>query len=83
MSIGKNISENNYQGRLAPQQLHLPIFMGVWFALISHAAGIMQKIGEYKSQKNIAIRERDKEKASWFWVGDDKVKPELFMSVTA
>ncbi len=33
VTLGKKISDNNYQGRFAPQDVHLPIFMGIYFAL--------------------------------------------------
>lgn len=72
VSIGKNISENNYQGKLDPKRLELPIFMGVWFALISHAEEIKREINEREANKRRAIRDRDREADSWFFLRDNK-----------
>lgn len=33
VSLGMNISDDNYRGRFEPQDVHLPIFMGIHFAL--------------------------------------------------
>lgn len=33
VSIGKNIEDDNFSGKLKPSNIHLPIFMGIWFAL--------------------------------------------------
>ena len=33
VSIGKNISDNDYSGRLEPVNIHIPIFWGIWFTL--------------------------------------------------
>lgn len=75
VSIGKNISENNYKGRLAPTQLQLPIFMGVWFSLISQANIKRKKILEQTSQIDSAKKESDKEADSWaFWRNDEKIR---------
>ena len=75
VSIGKNISENNYKGRLAPTRLQLPIFMGVWFALISQADAKRKKIDEHISQRDSAQKASDKESDSWFfWRDDAKIR---------
>ncbi|HRU98521.1 MAG TPA: hypothetical protein P5092_13945 [Ruminococcus sp.] len=36
VTLGKNISEDDATGDLKPENIHLPIFMGIWFALRSH-----------------------------------------------
>lgn len=33
VSLGQNIADDNYHGKLRPQNVHLPIFMGIYFAL--------------------------------------------------
>lgn len=74
VSIGKNISENNYRGKLSPKNLQLPIFMGVWFALISYGNDLARRIAEKKSDRERLIRARDNEANSfWLWRDDDMV----------
>ena len=33
VSIGMNIMDDDYTGKMKPKNLQLPIFMGIWFAL--------------------------------------------------
>lgn len=33
VSIGKNISDDNYSGRLEPINIYVPLFWGIWFSL--------------------------------------------------
>lgn len=33
VSIGKNISDDNYSGRLEPINIYIPLFWGIWFSL--------------------------------------------------
>ena len=33
VTLGKNIKYEEYAGNLKPENIHLPIFMGIWFAL--------------------------------------------------
>ena len=71
MSIGKCISENSYKGKLSPTQLQLPIFMGVWFALMFYVEDIVNCIFEKESDRKAVLRERDDEADSFFWWRDD------------
>lgn len=75
VSIGKSISENNYKGKLAPKQLQLPIFMGVWFALTSYMTDIVNEIN-YKTLCKCSIElKRDDEADSFFlWRDDEEVR---------
>lgn len=33
VSIGRNISDDNYSGRLEPINIYVPLFWGIWFSL--------------------------------------------------
>lgn len=43
VSIGLNIENNDYSGKLKPLNIHLPIFIGIWFVL-------RQKIKKYNEE---------------------------------
>lgn len=52
VSIGKNIMDNDYSGRLKPMNIHLPIFMGIWFALSKKIQDYAKKIDLEKDESN-------------------------------
>ena len=74
VSIGKSVAENSYKGKLAPTQLQLPIFMGVWFALMLYVTDLVNCIRDKESDREAVIREKDDAAdAFFFWRDDVKV----------
>ena len=73
VSIGQNISENNYQGKLSPKHLQLPIFMGVWFSLYTYALDLKMRIARNESYIEDYKRDIDDEKG-WWWIFRDDEK---------
>lgn len=74
VSIGKNIMDNDGSGKLNPLNIHLPIFMGIWFALIKKIDILIKEqenndsnIDFFKSQKKI---EEDK----WFFKNKKEIE---------
>ena len=65
VSIGQNISENGYQGKLSPKNLQLPIFMGVLFSLGFYMRSLERRIARNESDMRGYKREIDDEK--WWW----------------
>lgn len=65
VSIGQNISENGYQGKLSPKNLQLPIFMGVLFSLGFYMRSLERRIARNESVMRDCKREIDDEK--WYW----------------
>lgn len=79
VSIGLNIMDENCSGKMKPLNIHLPIFMGIWFAL-------SKKIQEYtntmkekdkNNQTNISnlksLKEHE-EKKFWFFKNETEIK---------
>ena len=70
VSIGKNIMDNDYNGKLKPMNIHLPIFMGIWFALSKKIQDQERTISEQetKSCKGIVDLKcrKIKEENRWF-----------------
>lgn len=64
VSIGRNISDDNYSGRLEPINIHLPLFWGIWFALRKELKMNKQaedkKKDEVTSEKNEIKRIKDR-----------------------
>lgn len=48
VSIGKNIEDDDFSGKLKPSNIHLPIFMGIWFALYDKIIKIVGDAAEWK-----------------------------------
>lgn len=53
VTLGKNINENETTGNLKPENIHLPIFMGIWFALRDY----VKNLGSENNKLNIQINE--------------------------
>ncbi len=77
VSIGLNIMDDDYAGKLKPLNIHLPIFMGIWFAL-------SKKIQEYAEEKdkeevtaenrvNKLINQRIEEESKWIFKDKNEI----------
>ena len=64
VSIGKNISDDDYSGRLEPINIHVPLFWGIWFALkkdlMMYKEAEDKKKDEVTSDKNEIERIKNK-----------------------
>lgn len=77
VSLGNNISENDYKGTLNPKGIELPIFMGVWFALEFYKYFARKEVALLEKKQRGFEYERDEEKDKWFSffrTDDDKVR---------
>lgn len=50
VTLGKNISDDNSSGDLKPENIHLPIFMGIWFALRDFVKNLSDENSSLNSQ---------------------------------
>ena len=57
VSIGINIMDNDCSGRLKPMNINLPIFMGIWFALIKKIQDFAEEIKSEKDQMSKKVTE--------------------------
>lgn len=49
VTLGENIADDNYSGEVEPVNIHLPIFMGIWFALNDHIQEYTDKLSANRS----------------------------------
>lgn len=75
VSIGKNISDDNYSGRLEPINIHVPLFFGIWFAL-NKDMNLYNKAEEEKKTEVISIENEIKRKTGKFFCFKKKKKIE-------
>lgn len=78
VSIGSNIMADDYSGKLKPLNIHLPIFMGIWFALSKKIQNYGSDI-EKQEQKNSAsiskLRNmKAKEENKWIFKSNSEVR---------
>lgn len=57
VSIGRNISDGDYAGRLEPINIHLPLFWGIWFSLKKDLNYYEQKANDKKN--DVALNEAE------------------------
>lgn len=78
VSIGKNIMDNDCSGRLKPMNIHLPVFMGIWFALSKKIQDYAKKIDlekDHSSQEVNKLRDqRSREENKWFFKSKDEIQ---------
>ena len=71
VSIGSNIMDDDYSGKLKPLNIHLPIFMGIWFALIkkiqNHANAIQKNAQKNKEHVDSLRNQKAKEENRFSW----------------
>lgn len=78
VSIGTNIMDNDYSGRMKPLNIHLPIFMGIWYALSKKIQDYSNKIQKQKEDYEInlsILKERKiKEENRWIFKNLDEIE---------
>ena len=77
VSIGENIEDDNYSGDLEPLNVHLPILLGVNFALIDTLELGRELIQEYKYRIENAELIKKSEELSFFLWRNNKVIREM------
>ena len=76
VSIGVNIMDEEYSGKMKPINIHLPIFMGIWFAnAIQRFKDEIEKV--YHPNNEVKLddleRKREEENKKW-WIFKDNEK---------
>ena len=66
VSLGKNIAKRNNRGRLAPHNIQMPIFMGIWFSLYELSIRLTDIIDFKERQIRLLEQKRSKEQKSFF-----------------
>ena len=79
VSIGLNIMDDDCAGKLKPLNIHLPIFMGIWFALSKRIQNHIEEMDVYKKkQKQETDSARDKkakeENKLWIFKSKDEIQ---------
>lgn len=78
VSIGINIMENDGSGKVKPLNIHLPIFMGIWFALSKKIQDYVKKIQKCKQENKDYIdwlkARKYKEEDRWFFKDRDEIE---------
>lgn len=78
VSIGTNIMDNACTGKMKPLNIHLPIFMGIWFALskkIQAYVGNIQKQEITKASAISSLRDQKaREENKWIFKSKDEVQ---------
>lgn len=75
VTLGENISDDNYSGEVDPVNIHLPIFMGIFFALNEKISAYKYKIdSNTRSINDMDYWKRDEEDSFFIWRDDDKIR---------
>lgn len=78
VSIGKNIMDNDCSGKMKPVNIHLPIFMGIWFALSekiqAHVVNIQKREKENSYDLEKLIKQKVREENRWIFKDKDEIK---------
>ena len=75
VTLGENIADDNYSGEVDPINIHLPIFMGIFFALNENIAAYKYKIeSNNRSINDMDYWKRDEEDSFFIWRDDDKIR---------
>ena len=75
VTLGENISDDNYSGEVDPVNIHLPIFMGIFFALNEQIAAYKYKMeSNTRSINDMDYWKRDEEDSFFIWRDDDKIR---------
>ena len=78
VSIGVNIMDNKCPGKLKPLNIHLPIFMGVWFALVKKMK-MCEMLNKHKRKKVDAEidklrNQKARQENRWIFMKKKKIK---------
>ena len=75
VTLGENISDDNYSGEVDPVNIHLPIFMGIFFALNEQIAAYKYKMdSNTRSISDMDYWKRDEEDSFFIWRDNDKIR---------
>ena len=75
VTLGENIQDDNYSGEVDPVNIHLPIFMGIWFALNEQIQIYKYLIESNKGSINDwRFLKHDEEDSFFIWRDDDKIR---------
>lgn len=78
VSIGTNIMDDDYSGKMKPLNIHLPIFMGIWFALSKKIQDHVKKMQNQEKVNNGNISDlrvqKTKEENKWFFKSQSEVQ---------
>ncbi len=78
VSIGTNIIDNDCSGKMKPLNIHLPIFMGIWFALSKkiqdHVANIQKQEKANASTISSLRDQKAREENKWIFKSNDDVQ---------
>lgn len=79
VSIGTNIMDDDFSGKMKPLNIHLPIFMGIWFAL---SKKIQDCVNDFKKQEkgdnyemiNLIRKKTYEENQWWIFRSEDEIR---------
>lgn len=78
VSIGANIMDNDFSGKMKPLNIHLPIFMGIWFALSRKIQEYSEIFTKHISDNNKSLSFLRDQKAQrenkWFFKKKDEIQ---------
>ena len=75
VSLGSDLQDDDSRGKFQPINLHLPIYMGIWFALKKYIKARKENI--LQLQTNISAYKdliKDEEGSFFLWRSDDNIK---------
>lgn len=78
VSIGSNIMDQDGSGKMKPLNIHLPIFMGIWFALSkeiqNHVCNIQEQESTNKSEISELMGKKLREEMKWIFKSKDELQ---------
>ena len=78
VSIGSNIMDDDCSGKLKPLNIHLPIFMGIWFALSkkiqNHVADIQENEQKNESIVSDLRNQKAREENKWIFKSKGEIQ---------
>ena len=72
VSLGSELQDDEYRGTFKPINLHLPIYMGIWFALRDFMKQHEREIQTHRENISYCDRKILEEQGSFFLFRDDK-----------
>ena len=78
VSLGYDLQDNDSRGKFQPINLHLPIYMGIWFALRDYIKDRENSIKNYRENISYCDKKITEEQSSFFLFRDDKKMDRLF-----
>lgn len=78
VSLGKDISDDNYSGDVEPINIHIPFFIGIYYDFLGYCEYVKYKIEQQEaaSRKQISQNkaEIDYQKDRWFFTDYDQIE---------